>query len=81
MFVYISRVLCHHPPLWRQINKENTVINTIIFGLSSVIVWLSVVLKRNVGNSDSHFDSLSSCHLQTESDIVSSVDDIYVSGY
>ena len=31
--------------------------------LSSVIVRMSVVLKRTVGDSDSRFDDLSGCHL------------------
>ena len=41
---------------------------------------VSVVLKRTVGDSDLCFDNLSSSHLQSQSDIVSSVDGIYVSG-
>ena len=35
-----------------------------------MILWVSVVLKRTVNDSDSH----------SQSDIVSSVDGIYVSG-
>ena len=46
------------------------------------IHWqVSVVLKRTVGDSDWHFDNLNGSHLQSQSDIVSSVDGIYVSGY
>ena len=39
-----------------------------------------VVLKRTVGDSDWRFDNLSGSHLQSQNDIVSSVDGIYVSG-
>ena len=42
---------------------------------------MSVVLKRTVGDSDGRFDNLSGSHLQSQSDVVSSVDGIYVSGY
>ena len=49
--------------------------------LSSVIVWVSVVLKRTVGDSDSCFENLSGSPLQSQSDVVSSVDGIYVSDY
>ena len=49
--------------------------------LSSVIVRVSVVLKRTVGDSDRRFDNLSGSHLQSQSNIVSSMDGIYVSGY
>ena len=49
--------------------------------LSSVIVRVSVVLKRTVGDSDWRFDNLCGSHLQSQSNIVSSVDGIYVSGY
>ena len=45
-----------------------------------MIVRVSVVLKRTVGDSDWRFDNLSGSHLQSQSDIVSSVDGIYVSG-
>ena len=45
-----------------------------ISSLSSVIVRVSVVLKRTVGDSDWHFDNLSGSHLQSQSNIVSSVD-------
>ena len=47
----------------------------------SVIVRVSVVLKRTVGDSDSRFDNLSGRHLQSHCDIAPSVDGIYVSGY
>ena len=47
----------------------------------SVIVRVSVVLKRTVGDSDWRFDNLSGRHLQSHCDIVPSVDGIYVSGY
>ena len=47
----------------------------------SVIVRVSVVLKRTVGDSDWRFDNLSSRHLQSHCDNVPSVDGIYVSGY
>ena len=46
-----------------------------------MIVRVSVVLKRTVGDRDGHFDNLSSRHLQSHCDIVLSVDGIYVSGY
>ena len=52
-----------------------------ISSLCSVIVRVSVVLKRTVGDSDWRFDNLSGRHLQSHCDIVSSVDGIYVSGY
>ena len=48
---------------------------------SSLIIQMSVVLKRTVGDSDLRFNNLSRSHLQRQSDIVSSVDGIYVSGY
>ena len=48
--------------------------------LSSMIVLVSVVLKRTVDDSDWRFDNLNGSHLQSQSDIVSSVDCIYVSG-
>ena len=41
--------------------------------LSSVITRVSVVLKGTVGNSDRRFDNLTGNHLQSQSDIVSSV--------
>ena len=54
----------------------------IIFtSLCNVIVRVSVVLKRTVGDSDWRFDNLSGRHLQSHCDIVPSVDGIYVSGY
>ena len=37
----------------------------ITFSLSSIIVWVSVVLRRAVGDSDWRFDSLSGSHLQS----------------
>ena len=46
--------------------------------LSSVIFRVSVVLKRTVDDSDRCFDNLSGSHLQSQSDIASSVDGIYV---
>ena len=46
-----------------------------------MIVRVSVVLKRTVGDSDSRFDNLSGRHLQSHCDNVPSVDGIYVSGY
>ena len=49
--------------------------------LSSVIVRVSAVLKRTVGDNDWRFDNLSGSHLQSQSNNVSSVDGIYVSGY
>ena len=49
--------------------------------MSSEIVQVSVVLKRTVGDSDRRFNNLSGSHLQSQSDIVLSVDGIYVSGY
>ena len=52
-----------------------------ISSLSSVIVRVGVALKRTVGDSDWRFDNLSGSNLQSQSDIVSSVDGIYVSGY
>ena len=52
-----------------------------ISSLCSVIVRVSVVLKRTVGDSDWCFDNLSGRHLQSHCDIVLSVDGIYVSGY
>ena len=52
-----------------------------ISSLSSVIVRVSVVLKRTVGDTDCRFDNLSGSHLQSQSNIVLSVDGIYVSGY
>ena len=51
-----------------------------ISSLSSVIVRVNV-MKRTVGDSDSRFNNLSRSHLQSQSDIVSSVDGIFVSGY
>ena len=42
--------------------------------LCSVIVRVSVVLKRTVGDSDWRFDNLSGRHLQSHCDIVPSVD-------
>ena len=47
----------------------------------SVIVRVSVVLKRTVGDSDWRFNNLSGRHLQSHCDNVLSVDGIYVSGY
>ena len=52
-----------------------------ISSLSRVIIRVSVVLKGAVGDSDRRFDNLKSSQLQGQSDIVSSVDGIYVSGY
>ena len=52
-----------------------------ISSLSNVIFRVSVVLKRTIGDSDRPFDNLSGSHLQSQSDIVSSVDGINVSGY
>ena len=49
--------------------------------LSGVIVRVSVVLKRTVGEHDSRFENLSGSPLQSQSDVVSSVDGIYVSAY
>ena len=49
--------------------------------LSTVIARVSVVLKRTVGDSDLRFDNLSGSPLQSQSNIISSVDGIYVSGY
>ena len=46
-----------------------------------MIVQMSVVLKRTVVDSDRRFDNLSGSHPQSQSDIASSVDGIYVSGY
>ena len=47
-----------------------------------MIVLVSEVLKTGtVGDSDWRFDNLSGSHLQSQSDIVQSVDGIYVSGY
>ena len=46
-----------------------------------MIVQVSVVLKRTVGDSDCRFDNLSGRHLKSHYDIVPSVDGIYVSGY
>ena len=43
----------------------------------SVIVRVSVVLKRTVGDSDWRFDNLSGRHLQSHCDNVPSVDGIY----
>ena len=51
-----------------------------LISLCGVIVRVSVVLKRTVGDSDERFDNLSGSHPQSQSDIVSSVDGIYVSG-
>ena len=61
----------------------NGIVNGLYTGLSSlssVIVPVSAVLKRTVGDSDRRFDNLSGSHLQSQSDIVPSVDGIYVSG-
>ena len=44
----------------------------------SVIVRVSVVLKRTVGDSDWRFDNLSGRHLQSHCDNVPSADGIYV---
>ena len=44
-----------------------------------MIVPVSVVLKRTVGDSDCRFDKLSGNHLRSQSDNTSSVDGIYVS--
>ena len=44
-----------------------------------MIVRVSVVLKRTVGDSDLRFDNLSGSHLQSQSNIVSSVDGIFMS--
>ena len=51
-----------------------------LISLSRVIVRVSVVLKRTAGDSDWRFDNLSGSHLQSQSNVVSSVDGIYVSG-
>ena len=45
-----------------------------------MIVRVSIVLKRTVGDSDCRFDNLSGSYLQSQSNIVSSVDGIYVFG-
>ena len=45
-----------------------------------MIVRVSVILKRTVGDSDGRFENLTGSHLQSQSDFVSSVDGIYVSG-
>ena len=42
---------------------------------------MSVVLERTVGEGDWRFDNLSGSHLQCQSDTVSSMDGICVSGY
>ena len=42
-----------------------------------MIVRVSVVLKGTVGDSDWRFDNLNGSHLQSQSDILSSVDGIY----
>ena len=47
-----------------------------IGSLSMVIVWVTVVLKSTAGDSDRRFENLSGGHLQSQSDIVSSVDGI-----
>ena len=39
-----------------------------ISSLSSVIVWVSVVLKRTVGDRNRCFDNLSGNHLESQSD-------------
>ena len=44
-----------------------------------MIVQVSVVLKRAVGDSDRCFNNLSGSHLQNQSEFESSVDGIYVS--
>ena len=49
--------------------------------LSSVIVRVSVLLKRTVGDSDWRFDNLSGSHLQSQSNIVSSVDTMTIQYY
>ena len=51
-----------------------------ISSLSSVIVQVSLVLKRTVGDSDGCFDNLSGSHRQSQSDFVSSLNVIYVAG-
>ena len=45
-----------------------------------MIVQVSVVLKRTVGDSDGCFDNLSGSHRQSQSDYVSSLNVIYVAG-
>ena len=44
-----------------------------------MIVRVSVVLQITVGDSDWRFDNLIGSHLPSQSNIVSSVDGIYVS--
>ena len=51
-----------------------------ISGLSNVIVRVSVVLTKTVGDSDERFNNLSGSHLQSQSDFVWSVDGNYVPG-
>ena len=51
-----------------------------ISSLSTVIIRVSVFLKRTVGDSDCHFDNRSGSHCQSQSDIETSVNGIYVSG-
>ena len=56
--------------------QVNSVLKSLLsnFSLSSVIVRVSVVLKRTVGSSDWRFDNLSGSHLQSHCDIVPSED-------
>ena len=46
--------------------------------LLSVIVWVSVVLKRTVVDINLHFNNMSRNHLQSDVNCKSSVDGIYV---
>ena len=52
-----------------------------ISSLSSVIVRVSVVIKRTVSGTVTDVSTMSGSHLQGQSNILSSVDGIYVSGY
>ena len=68
------KVYCHNhnteAQLHQYIRNNKIFFVTVKFcNLSSVIVRVSAVLKRT------------SCHLQSQCDIVPSVDGIYVSGY
>ena len=46
-----------------------SLLRTQIYSLCTVIVRVSVVLKRTVGDSDWRFDNLSGRHLQSHCDI------------
>ena len=81
--------LAHRKNVSESRNSRYTTLDTLgkwcepksISSLSSVIVRVSVVLKRTVGDSDWRFDNLSGSHLQSQSNIVSSVGGICVSGH